>query len=271
MKRHHPSRDAVVLIPALDEAATIASVIAVARAAAVGPVVVIDDGSTDGTAEVAAEAGAEVLRLATNHGKGGALHAGASSRREAVVVLLDADLTGLRPKHVRALVQPVATGRVDMTRGVFVGGRWATALAQRMLPILNGQRALLREGLLSVPGLADSRYGVEIAIAEHAKSEGWNTLDVPLPGVSQVVKEEKRGVVRGVLVRLRMYAEILWAFLRAPSYARTRARDARARAGDARAQAGDARGALRHPPAPAHARGTVPQRAPAAQRKAPRR
>jgi hypothetical protein len=75
--------------------------------------------------------------------------------------------------------------------------------------------------------------------------------------VSQVVKEEKRGVVRGVLVRLRMYAEILWAYLRAPSYARTRA--------------GEARGELRHPPAAAHARGPAPQRAPAAQRKAPRR
>ena len=264
MKRRHPSRDAVVLIPALDEAATIASVIAVALAAAVGPVVVIDDGSKDGTAEAAAEAGAEVLRLPKNLGKGGALHAGARARREAVVVLLDADLTGLRPKHVRALAQPVATGEADMTRGVFVGGRWATALAQRMLPILNGQRALLREGLLSVPGLADSRYGVEIAIADHAKSEGWNTLDVPLPGVSQVVKEEKRGFLRGVLVRLRMYAEILWAYLRLPWRQRNRA-------GAARARAGDARGELRLPPAPAHVRGPAAQRAPAPQRRAPRR
>ena len=70
--------------------------------------------------------------------------------------------------------------------------------------------------------------------------------------------------MRGVLIRLRMYAEILWAYLRAPSYARTRA-------GDARTRAGHARGELRHPPAPAHARGPAPQRAPAAQRKAPRR
>ncbi len=227
MKRRHPSRDAVVLIPALDEATTIASVIAVARAAEVGPVVVIDDGSTDGTAEVAAAAGAEVVRLETNHGKGGALAAGAGARQEAVVVLLDADLTGLRPTHVRALVRPVVAGRVDMTRGVFVGGRWATALAQQMLPVLNGQRALPRERLLAVPGLAESRYGVEIAIAEHAKAEGWVTLDVELPGVSQVVKEEKRGFVRGVLVRLRMYAEILWAYLWLPWRSRRHAREAR--------------------------------------------
>jgi hypothetical protein len=98
-----------------------------------------------------------------------------------------------------------------------------------MLPILNGQRSLSREGLLAVPGLAESRYGVEIAIAEHAKAEGWVTQDVPLSGVSQVVKEEKRGVVRGVLVRLRMYAEILWAYLRLPWRQRQAPGDARAR------------------------------------------
>jgi len=230
MRRRLPGREAVVLIPALDEATTIASVIAVARAAEVGPVVVVDDGSTDGTSEVAAAAGAQVVRLETNRGKGGALAAGASARHEAVVVLLDADLTGLGPQHVRALVRPVAAGEVDMTRGVFVGGRWATALAQRMLPILNGQRALSREGLLAVPGLAESRYGVEIAIAEHAKTEGWVTQDVPLSGVSQVVKEEKRGVVRGVLIRLRMYAEILWAYLWLPWRQRRAHGDARVRA-----------------------------------------
>ncbi|MFU8889387.1 MAG: glycosyltransferase [Trueperaceae bacterium] len=217
MRRRPPGHDAVVLIPALDEATTIASVVKVARAAAIGPVVVIDDGSEDATAEVATAAGAEVVRLEANHGKGGALEAGARARRESVVVLIDADLTGLRPRHVRALARPVVAGKADMTRGVFVGGRWATALAQRMLPVLNGQRALAREKLLSVPGLADSRYGVEIAIAEQAKAEGWVTLDVPLPGVSQVVKEEKRGFLRGFLIRLRMYVEILWELARRPA------------------------------------------------------
>lgn len=214
MKRQAAGVSAAVLIPALDEAETVASVVAVAREAAMGPVVVVDDGSTDATAEVAANAGAEVLRLPENRGKGGALAAGARSRRERVLLLIDADLTGLRPRHLRALARPVLEGRADMTRGVFVGGRWATAAAQRLMPVLNGQRALLREGLLAVEGLDDSRYGVEVAITEHARHAGWRTLDVPLRGVSQVMKEEKRGALRGVGVRLRMYAEILYQWLR---------------------------------------------------------
>ncbi len=214
MRRAAAGVSAAVLIPALDEAETVASVVAVAREAAIGPVVVIDDGSTDATADVAAKAGAEVLRLPENRGKGGAVAAGARSRRERVLLLIDADLTGLRPRHLRALARPVLEGRADMTRGVFVGGRWRTAMAQRLVPVLNGQRALLREGLLAVEDLDDSRYGVEVAITEHARHAGWRTLDVPLRGVSQVMKEEKRGALRGAGVRLRMYAEILYQWVR---------------------------------------------------------
>ncbi len=206
--------EAVILIPAFDEATTVANVVAVALASAVGPVLVIDDGSHDGTAAAAAAAGAEVLRLDPNRGKGGALAAGAATRRERVAILLDADLTGLRPDHIRSLVAPVLERRADMTRGVFVGGRFRTNLAQRLMPVLNGQRALPTAGLLEIEGIADSRYGVEVAIAEHAARRGWRTLDVDLEGVSQVMKEEKRGPWRGFLIRMSMYGEILAELVR---------------------------------------------------------
>lgn len=209
--RHHsggPLR-AAVLIPAYDEARTVASVVRVARRAGIGPVVVVDDGSSDSTAALARRAGAEVLRLEQNRGKGGALAAGASARDEDVLVLLDADLTGLRPAHVRALARPVVAGEAVMSRGVFAGGRWSTTAAQRLIPQLNGQRAVLREHLLDVPGLAESRYGVEVAITEHAAEAGWSAVDVPLAGVSQIMKEEKRGMLRGLLVRLGMYGQIV--------------------------------------------------------------
>ena len=174
-----------------------------------GPVLAVDDGSSDATAQVAAHAGAEVLRLATNRGKGGAVAAGAASRDEDVVVLLDADLIGLTVNHIRALAAPVVAGEAVMSRGVFTGGRWSTTTAQRIAPQLNGQRAVERVRLLEIPGLAASRYGIEVAITEHATDALWPTVDVELPGVSQVTKEEKRGIVRGTLKRLRMYVEIL--------------------------------------------------------------
>ncbi len=210
----NPSLDCVVLIPAYDEATTVAAVVRVALAAAVGPVVVVDDGSHDGTADAARAAGAEVLRLEVNAGKGGALAAGASARRETVVVLLDADLTGLTPDHVRALAAPVQRGEVDMTRGVFDGGRWFTTVAQRVAPLLNGQRAIRRDLLLDVRGLRTSRYGVEVAITDHARRHRWRTRDVSLLGVSQVMKEEKRGWWQGQRVRWAMYGDIVRQALR---------------------------------------------------------
>jgi glycosyltransferase involved in cell wall biosynthesis len=198
-----------VVIPAFNEEATVADVVRVARRAALGPVVVVDDGSEDRTAAAATAAGAQVLRLDENHGKGGAVAEAARRRDEAVLVLLDADLTGLRPQHVRDLAAPVLRGEAEMTRGVFIGGRWSTAAAQQLIPQLNGQRGVLRSLLLEVPGLAESRYGIEVAITDHAKHAAWRTADVPLPGVSQVMKEEKRGLWRGVAVRARMYGEIV--------------------------------------------------------------
>jgi glycosyltransferase involved in cell wall biosynthesis len=206
--------EVAILIPALDESGTVAEVVAVARAAGIGPVLVIDDGSVDATAAVAARAGAEVLRLEDNRGKGGAVAAGARARHERVLVLLDADLTGLTPDHVRALAAPVLSGAADMTRGVFVRGRWRTNVAQRLVPVLNGQRALRRAGLLEIDGIDESRYGIEVAITDHAKRHGWRSEDVPLDGVSQVMKEEKHGTWRGTIIRLRMYAEILGQLLR---------------------------------------------------------
>ncbi|MFN2321561.1 MAG: glycosyltransferase [Trueperaceae bacterium] len=209
-----PPLDCVVVIPAYEEQSTVASVVRVAIAANIGPVVVVDDGSRDGTVDAARAAGAEVLRLETNVGKGGALAAAANARSEGVVVLLDADLTGLTVDHVRALAAPVREREVDMTRGVFDGGRWMTTVAQHVAPLLNGQRAIRRELLQAVPGLAESRYGVELAITEHARRDRWNTRDVSLRGVSQVMKEEKRGWWRGQKVRWTMYAEIVRQALR---------------------------------------------------------
>ncbi len=211
-------RSCGILIPAYNEATRLGRVVETALGAALGPVLVVDDGSTDATADVAEDIGADVLRLPHNLGKGGAVFEGAKRLGTDVVVMIDADLTGLTEAHLHTLAKPVLEGAVEMTRGIFVGGRWRTTTAQRIAPQLNGQRGIVRERLLEVTGLRLSRYGIEIAITEHAKKARWRTLDVAMPGVSQVMKEEKRGVLLGFIVRLRMYREILGTLWR--SFAR---------------------------------------------------
>jgi glycosyltransferase involved in cell wall biosynthesis len=83
----------LVVIPAHDEATRVGSVVRGVRAAAL-PALVIDDGSSDGTAEAARTAGAEVVRQEPNRGKGAALKTGfaeALTREVHAVITLDAD------------------------------------------------------------------------------------------------------------------------------------------------------------------------------------
>ena len=206
--------EATVLIPAYNEEASIAGVVRVAKEAGL-PVVVADDGSEDRTAQEAARAGAQVVRLPHNRGKGGAIAEGLKRVNTPLVLLLDADLLGLAPHHLESLLDPVAKGKAEMTVGVFQGGRLSTDLAMRLTPFLSGQRALKTEDLRRVPGLENARYDLELLLTRYAKKAGWRVLYLPLPGVSQVMKEEKRGLIPGFLHRLRMYREILRYYLRA--------------------------------------------------------
>jgi len=204
-----------IVIPAFNEETTVAEVVRVASESHLGTIYVIDDGSSDNTVQAATRAGATVIQLPANLGKGGVLHHAAMNLAADVLILLDADLVGLTPEHVRALAEPVLAGEVDMTRGLFNGGRVRTSLAQHLAPQLSGQRAIIRKKLAEIPDLAASRYGVEIAITKHAKRASWRTQDVWLTGVAQVMKEEKRGFWKGFWVRLGMYADIARAYVQA--------------------------------------------------------
>lgn len=200
-----------VVIPAHDEEPRVADVVSVALASGVGPVWVIDDGSRDRTAVVAREAGAEVVSLAANVGKGGALVEAARRIDADLFVLLDADLTGLQPRHVTSLVDTVLRGEAETTRGVFGGARWSTTMAQRITPQLSGQRVVPSAWLSSIPALETSRFGVEWWIERLIRTRGARRVDVVLDGAAQVMKEEKRGAWRGAWSRLRMYGDILRA------------------------------------------------------------
>ena len=208
-----PRSTLTTIIPAYNEAEHVATVIRAAQRANLGDVLVVDDGSEDNTADVARAARAKVLVLPENRGKGGAVLAGAKHIDSDVVMLLDADLIGLETWHLRALADPVLNHEARMTRGVFTGGRWSTTAAQTLSPQLSGQRVLPRKDLL-VMDLDDARYGIEVAITKYAKAHDWNTLDVELEDVSQVMKEEKRGVWHGLGVRAKMYGDIIRAAFR---------------------------------------------------------
>ncbi|MFL5873052.1 MAG: glycosyltransferase family 2 protein [Solirubrobacterales bacterium] len=116
-----------ILIPAYNEAENIGTVLGQIPAAVCGvgtEVLVVDDGSRDGTGDVAAEHGASVARHVTNRGGGAALRTGYRLMVESgaeIVVTLDADGQH-RPDEMERLVKPILDGEVDMAHGSRVLG-----------------------------------------------------------------------------------------------------------------------------------------------------
>ncbi len=197
------------IIAAYNEEKTIGPILDVLKESPlIDQIVVVSDGSTDRTVEIARNKGAEVVELLHNVGKGGALYHGLGYIRSDIVLLLDADLIGLTSEHVEALVGPVMKGEADIAIGVFEEGRLATDLAQKIAPFLSGQRAIKTDILQNIPDMEVTRYGVEVAINRYVRKNGVQVKLVKLLGLTHVMKEEKFGLVKGLRERVRMYWEI---------------------------------------------------------------
>ncbi|WP_300610051.1 glycosyltransferase [Trebonia sp.] len=217
-----------VVIPAYDEADRVgATVAAAATLAAVDVVVVVDDGSRDGTGRAAREAGASVLRHARNRGKAAAMDIGAEAVRlldqreprasPRPLLFLDADL-GATAAAAGALITPVLAGEADMTIAVFadrvkLGGhglvvRLSGAGIRRATgwtpaQPLNGQRCLSRAAYDAARPLARG-FGVETAMSIDLKRKGFRIAEVEVPMAHRATGTD----LRAQLHRARQFADV---------------------------------------------------------------
>lgn len=198
------------IIPAYNEEQTIGNVIdCIKQVDKVKKIIVVSDGSTDRTAEIARAAGVDVIELAENVGKGGAIKAGVNECGTEAILFLDADLIGLREQHVINLIEPVIQNEADMTIGIFKNGRRVTDLAQKVTPYLSGQRAIKKSVIDRIPNIDITRYGVEVALTKYVDKFSIRVKEVTLEDMTHVTKEEKLGLIRGMHARLKMYWDIV--------------------------------------------------------------
>jgi glycosyltransferase involved in cell wall biosynthesis len=199
-----PRGDVAVVIPARNESDRIAATVrAAAGLPGVDIVLVVDDGSTDGTGAAAQDAGASVMRHARNRGKAAAMETGAEavrlleagqSERPRHLLFLDGDLAetaaGAAP-----LAEPVRAGRADMTIAVFStrvkqgghgfvvglsGSGIMRATGWRPAQPLNGQRCLTRAAFEVARPLAPG-FGVETGLTIDLLRRGMRIVEVEVP------------------------------------------------------------------------------------------
>jgi hypothetical protein len=174
----------------------------------IGQVIVVDDGSQDGTAAQARGfPTVELLRNWQNRGKSWSLARGIAAARLTHVMLLDADLAGLRASDIDALARPVLSGAADVTLSMR-GDSFYRLLG---VDFISGERVLPRAIFDNVlDALAQtSRWSAEIFINELIIAHGLRVEIVDWKSVKHVPKPGKVGPLRGILSDLGMTRDIV--------------------------------------------------------------
>ncbi len=214
------SRGVVAIVPAYNEAERLGLTL---RSLSIWlepkKILVVDDGSTDATSDIARSHGARLVRLESNRGKAHAVAAGVAETSEPYLLFVDADLAGSAWATVR-LLEPVLRDEADMVvaswskagrRGGFglvkrFAQWWLYRLTgQRFLSPLSGQRALRREVWEAFRGCEG--FGFEVALTLDALRSGFRVQEMPL---ALTHRETGRGL-QGFVHRGKQFSHIVRA------------------------------------------------------------
>jgi glycosyltransferase involved in cell wall biosynthesis len=210
-----------VVLPVLDEREALPWVLG--RMPAGYEPIVVDNGSTDGSGELARSLGARVVRE-PRPGFGAACFAGLLAARADVVCFMDCDAS-MDPRELPRVSEPVAAGTADLVLGArraADGAGWPlhARAANRLLAWelrrrtgarvtdLGPMRAAAREPLLAL-GIEDRRFGWPLEMAVRAGAAGWRIEEVPVGYLRREGRSKVTGTVRGTVRAVRDMAAVL--------------------------------------------------------------
>jgi glycosyltransferase involved in cell wall biosynthesis len=206
-----------VVLPVLDEREALPWVLE--RMPAGYAPIVVDNGSSDGSGELAASLGAHVVRE-PQPGFGAACFAGLTAARGEIVCFMDCDAS-FDPRELPRVADPVAAGTADLVLGARDGGQPLHALlANRALALelrrrtgarltdLGPMRAARRERLLAL-GIQDRRFGWPLEMVLRAGAAGWRIEEVRVSHHPRAGRSKVTGTVRGTVRAVRDMAAAL--------------------------------------------------------------
>jgi len=187
--------------------------------------IVVDNGSTDRSAEVAREHGALVV-TEPRRGFGSAAHAGLLAATAPIVAFCDADAS-MDPRDLPRVVDPVESGAAELVLGrrrPTSRGAWPLharvanrALASLMrgatkLPLhdLGPMRAVRREAMIALD-LEDRRSGYPLELVLRGHAEGWRILEVDSPYSPRIGRSKVTGTIRGTYIAVLDMSRLLRA------------------------------------------------------------
>lgn len=226
---HDPAPSAVdVVFPCLDEEKALPWLLT--RLPEGYRAIVVDNGSTDRSADVAREHGALVV-TEPRRGFGAAAHAGLLAASAPIVAFCDADAS-MDPQDLPRIVDPVLRGEVDLTLGrrrptsraswpvhARLANRALAFLMRRAthLPLhdLGPMRAVRREAMLALD-LQDRRSGYPLETLLRGHAAGWRVREIDVPYSPRVGRSKVTGTLRGTVVAVKDMSRLLAAERSAP-------------------------------------------------------